>query len=399
MKLKVILLLALKNLWSNKSRMFITVIGVTIGVSAIIFLVSLGYGLEKLVTQQVASFSAFTVIDIPSSGSNNLKIDDQLIEKIVSLGHIEVVAPVSNIAGRIRKAEQDSTAETVVTSGNSDYWKLAEFKASTGSVPYSENEIAINRSALKMIGEDEQSIVGKELVLNILVPENLMASGTSGGISIDNQKLKVVGVLPDESSPVVLISNDLLKKNLVKNHSSLKIQVDDSANVANTRSQLDSMGFTTEYVGDTLSEISKVFSLFRAILAGFGMIALIVAALGTFNTLTISLMERTREVGLFKSLGMKNRDIYKLFLAEAMVIGLLGGLLGLLLGLAMSNGINLIISVMANRSGSQVIQLFSTPLSLSFIVAGLSILIGFLTGWYPSRRAVKIDPLEAMRYE
>jgi ABC-type antimicrobial peptide transport system permease subunit len=148
-----------------------------------------------------------------------------------------------------------------------------------------------------------------------------------------------------------------------------------------------------------VSEISRVFSLFRVILGIFGLIALIVAALGAFNTLTISLLERIREVGLFKALGMRNKDIYKLFLTESLFIGIFGGTLGLILGGFLGQGINVILKFMAQRAHAEAIPLFITPWFFALGVALFSVVVGFLTGWYPSKRAVKIDPLDALRYE
>jgi hypothetical protein len=169
--------------------------------------------------------------------------------------------------------------------------------------------------------------------------------------------------------------------------------------VESTRKQIENIGFSTEYVGDTVSEISQVFTLFRVILGAFGLIAMIVAALGAFNTLTISLLERVREVGLFKALGMRNKDVYKLFLAESIIIGITGGLIGLFFGTMLGNLINVILSFLAQKSGAEQIQIFITPWTFSLSVAGFSIIVGFLTGWYPSRRAVKINPLDALKYE
>jgi ABC-type antimicrobial peptide transport system permease subunit len=173
----------------------------------------------------------------------------------------------------------------------------------------------------------------------------------------------------------------------------------DSDGVTALKYEIENIGFATAYVGDTVSEISRVFSLFRVILGIFGLIALIVAALGAFNTLTISLLERIREVGLFKALGMRNKDVYKLFLVESLFIGTFGGIIGLALGGFLGQGINFILSIMAQRAHAEAIPLFVTPWFFALGVALFSIIVGFLTGWYPSKRAVKIDPLDALRYE
>ena len=401
MKLQVIALLALRNLWSHRLRTILTVTGVTIGVGSIIFLVSLGYGLERLVTSQVANFNAFSIIDVPSATTKNLKINQATIDKISSIQHIQKVAQVSNLAGRINKKESDSTAETVIIAGNNDYWQLGEISVDKGNLHVSTEEAVVNQSVLKMIGEDRDKIIGKTINLELIIPNELQDESTGNNVTVSDIPLKVVGVQGDDKSPIVLVELGLLAKNKANNFSALKIKIDkpDKDVITAARKQIENIGFATEYVGDTVSEINQIFSLFRVILGIFGLIALIVAALGTFNTLTISLLERIREVGLFKALGMRNKDVYKLFLAESLFIGIFGGVIGLALGGFLGYVINFILSIMAKRSGVEPIQLFLTPWFFSLGVAFFSIVVGFLTGWYPSKRAVKIDPLDALRFE
>jgi len=399
MKFSIVLKLALKNLWAHKLRTTLTVLGVIIGIASIIFLVSLGYGLEQLVTNQVAGFDAFTVIDVPSANINMAKIDQKNIDKISSFPHVINAAPTTNIAGRVRKQEDASTAETIIMGSGASYWKLAGIAADQGRLPDKSDEAAVNKSVLHLIGENPDSIIGKTLSLDLIIPAELRSNSQDGLKLSENNKVKVVGLLNDEKSPIVFVPMSLLASQDAEKFSSVKVKTDNRENVDALRKQIENIGFSTEYVGDTVKEIEQVFTFFRAILFAFGLIALIVAALGTFNTLTISLLERTREIGLFKALGMRSKDIYKLFLAESLIIGVFGGLLGLLIGFCFGQVINFILFILANKSGSEAIKLFLTPWTFALGVAIFSIIVGFVTGWYPSRRAVKIDPLDALKYE
>lgn len=399
MRIEMLFEIALKNLWSHKLRTTLTVLGVTIGIGAIVFLVSLGYGLEKLVTNQVANFNAFTVIDVPAANLTTIKLDDQAIEKIKGFGHIEKIAPVINLAGRVKKTDSSSSTETVVAGADSDYWSMSEIYAEKGSLPKSENEVVVSRSVINLIGEKPETVIGQELDLDIIIPKELRKNEADGLKVAEGLKVTVVGILKDDKAPVVLSSLNLLASNDVANYSSLKIKVDKKEGIPTLRNQLENAGFSSEYVGDTVNEIAQVFSLFRIILAAFGLIALIVAALGTFNTLTISLLERIREVGLFKALGMKNRDIYRLFIAESLLIGLSGGVVGLISGELLGQLVNLVLTYFARRAGTDAVTVFSTPMTFAIIIAIFAILVGFLTGWYPAKRAVKLNPLDALRYE
>lgn len=399
MRTNIILRLALKNLWAHRLRTFITVTGVMIGIGSIIFLVSLGYGLEKLVTEQVANFNAFTVIDVPSPSNADSKIEQASVDKIASIGHVKYVSSVSNLAGRIRKQEGTSTAETVITAAKDDYWKLSDISTSSGTFPQKENEIAVNQSVLTLMGEKAENIIGKDVYLDIIITKDMETNATESLRVVEDVPLHVTGVLNDNKGSVVFISPDLLIKNGTTKYSALKIKADNKDNVDLIRKQVENIGFETEYVGDTVSQITQVFTLFRFILALFGLVALVVAALGAFNTLTISLLERIREVGLLKALGMRNRDVYRLFIFESLIIGFMGGMLGLVLGVLLGDLINHIVLAFSLKSGAEAITLFVTPITFSVSVAIFSMIVGFITGWYPSKRAVKINPLDALRYE
>lgn len=400
MRSGVILWVAFRNLWSHRLRTLLTVAGVTIGFGAIIFLVSLGYGLEQLVTKQVADFDAFTILDVPSANISNIKIDQNSINKIKGFGHIKEIASVSNLAGKIKQVEDSATTETVVVGAKNNYWKLSQTVPELGKMPSKSNEIAINQAVIRLMGgKNSQTIIGKTLYLDINIPSDLRTNTLDGLKVVKQIPLVVSGYLKDEKSPVVYIYADTLVNNDATKFSALKLKIDNKENIKVVRKLLENAGFSTEYVGDTVSEISQVFSLFRGILAAFGLIALVVAALGTFNTLTISLLERTKEVGLFKALGMCKRDIYKLFLAESLIIGALGGSIGLFLGWLFGAIINMGLGYLANRSGTENISVFATPWFFSLGVGLFSVFVGFLTGLYPSKRAVKINPLDALRYE
>ncbi|MCL5407383.1 MAG: ABC transporter permease [Patescibacteria group bacterium] len=401
MKNKVLFLLSYRSLWSHRLRAILTITGVTIGIASIIFLVSLGYGLEQLVTNQIANFSAFTIIETSSSNARIVKMDQEAIQKISEFPKIQSVGRVANLAGRIKKVESDSTAETVIIAGDANYWKLAEIKPDDGNLPKEKNEMMINKSVLNLINENSNDVIGKTLKLSAIIPAELRQGEEQATTTVEDIELKVSGLSNDEQSPIVYLDDNLLLDNGMDKYSSFKVQVaeKDSKSIAETRAFLDNFGYKTDYIGDTISEINQVFSLFRVILAAFGLIALVVAALGTFNTLTISLLERTREVGLMKALGMRNRDIYKLFLVESLIIGIFGGIIGLFVGVILGQVINLVVRLLAVKSQVETISLFSTPWLFAVGVASFSIIVGFLTGLYPAKRAVKINALDALKYE
>jgi len=156
-----------------------------------------------------------------------------------------------------------------------------------------------------------------------------------------------------------------------------------------------------------LQEVNTVFLVIQGVFGGIGAIALIVAAFGIANTMTMAIYERTREIGLMKAVGATNRDVMSIFLAEAGSIGLLGGIGGVLLGVGLGALIDVIagtyLAAQAVQSGASAadlnISLIHTPLWLPIFAVVFSALVGVASGLYPAMRAAALSPIAALKYE
>jgi putative ABC transport system permease protein len=135
------------------------------------------------------------------------------------------------------------------------------------------------------------------------------------------------------------------------------------------------------------------------VLAIFGGIALSVSAIGMFNTMTVTLLERTAEIGVMRTIGASASDIVVLFVAEASIVGLLGGIVGILIGGGIGEFFNGLLAVAASKFGGQAVSLFAYPFSFLLFITVFSGGVGLLTGLFPARRAAKINPLDAIRYK
>lgn len=405
MRLENIIYLAWRNLWLHRLRAILTIGGVTLGVGAIVFLVSIGFGLQSVVTNQVADFDAFTTIDVPSANLKTGKIDQKAINRIGGIAHITEINGVDDMAGRTRLSTQNSTTETVIVASNTRYFKLSQLKILNGRSynDSSTDEVLVNQALAGILGysgNNEKNVVGKKMVTDFIIAQDLIGPSNGGEpISKINIPATIVGVVSGYESPILYQPLAAADELGVVNRTSLKLKVDDKKNINQVRQAVELLGFSTEYVGDTVDQISQVFTLFRLVLGGFGFIALLVAALGTFNTLTISLMERIKEVGLLKAIGMKERDIFRLFIAESLSIGIIGGLLGIVGASATGWLINLVLGALARSSGAEIVTVYYTPVSFIIIVAAGSLVLGVLTGLYPAYRAIKTKALDVLRYE
>ncbi len=161
---------------------------------------------------------------------------------------------------------------------------------------------------------------------------------------------------------------------------------------------LREMGFEGDSMLDQIAEIRRAFIIMNGFLAMIGGISLLVAAMMIVNTLVMAVLERTREIGLLKSLGASNRDVMRLFLTEAAVIGLLGGIAGLLLGKVVAEVTNALANFQFQRVGEVSVDLVAFPFWLIFGGLAFAMLVSLAAGWYPSRRAARVDPVVALRH-
>jgi len=193
---------------------------------------------------------------------------------------------------------------------------------------------------------------------------------------------------------------DLLKnKTSDESYGSIYVRVHGFQDVTPVRQAIESMGFGVFAISDQLQEIRKGFLVLDTALGAVGAIALIVAALGIINTMIMSILERTREIGIMKSVGGSEAEIRLIFLTEAGVIGLLGGIFGILLGWIVTRIANAVANFYFAKEGIEHVEMFYMPLWLIGGAIAFAIAVSVLAGLYPAARAAAVDPVEALRHE
>ena len=193
-------------------------------------------------------------------------------------------------------------------------------------------EAFISLGMLRVFGLSKEKVIGEKFGVSFIVPDGLVP-GRSGRLQSVETEFKVAGVIDDDSSNYFYFHLTDATKLGINNYSQLKVINKDQTTVAKVRKEIETSGFRTVSTLDTVAEIEKLFGTIRIVLGLLGTIALTVAALGMFNTMTVSLLERTREVGVMKAMGMLSDDVRELFLAESMIMGVGGGLCGVLVGI------------------------------------------------------------------
>ncbi|MCA9397822.1 FtsX-like permease family protein [candidate division WWE3 bacterium] len=263
---------------------------------------------------------------------------------------------------------------------------------------FATKQAVVNRSFLRVLNIPENEAVGKSFSTTFVVVGSLLDSPDQKTETLPGD-YTIVGVTSEDDAPFFYVPFIDLRGIGITNYPQVKVVVENQEVLASARRKIEAMGFITTSVVDTVSQIDSLFSTLRLLLAIVGLVAVTIAALGMFNTLTVSLLERTREVGFMKALGMKSHEIRDLFLTESLLMGIFGGLFGLLFGYVSGLGVNLLLSLVSWSQGGEYIDITYIPSELFTVVVILSLVVGIFTGYYPAKRATSISALNALRYE
>jgi ABC-type lipoprotein export system ATPase subunit/ABC-type lipoprotein release transport system permease subunit len=394
--------ISLSYLMVKRSRTLITVLGVGVGIGFITFLLSIGYGLENLVVNEIAEIEQMRQVIIDPVVGGEVDIDEERYGLISNKSGVKEQYPLINVATTAYYG--DSQTDLVAYGVQSEYLSVTRETFVEGvTFNSNENEIVISEDVVSLLGIDQSEILGQNLELEFIPidreTEIVEEEEDVAGAYDDRVQYKVTGIVVGDSTPVVYFPIEDAKDLGIEIYSEVLVVLDDSADMAAVRREIEALGMKTSSVMDTVNQIEQFFGYLRIGLAVIGGIAFVIAILGMINTLTVSLMERTREVGLLKSIGMQSEEVKKLFITESMLISFFGGVSGLIIGTFMGLVISAIISGISVSRGGDYLIVSKLPLYLIGGVIVVSVIIGYLTGLYPSRRAVKMSPLDALRYE
>lgn len=394
--ISVLRYIARQNIRSKKLRSFLTVLGIVIGIGAVFFLLSFGMGLRNLVTNEILGNTSVKAIDVTNPNSQIIDLDDGQVNRIKELGHQVGVGASYSFPGSI--TYQSSEIDAATFGVDKSYQSILDLQVVAGRrIENSDSKVVVvNTAVLQSMGiQDNKEIIDKTLTLRVPMR------------NIDKQKdkvlteeLKIIGVVESGSGSEIYVPNFIFSNAGANDYSQVKVLADDTESISLLRQQIESYGLETASPIDTIAEINQVFRFFTLALAGFGAIGMVVAILGMFNTLTISLLERTREIGLMVALGARRRDVRRLFIVEALQLSLFGAIGGMVLAGGLSVVVNGVVVNMAKGRGvTDTFVLFSYPWWLIVGLTGSMLGIGFLVAYFPARRAERINPIDALRRE
>ncbi|OIO38398.1 MAG: hypothetical protein AUJ75_02920 [Candidatus Omnitrophica bacterium CG1_02_49_10] len=385
---------------AKKLRTFLTILGTSIGIGAILFLVAFGYGLQNVLLEKISSSDALLSLTVNPQEEGIVNLDRGSLDKMRAISEVTEVAPLSVINGQINFGSL--TTGAVINAVNTNYFRLADIKTSRGSV-FKEGErgkIVVSSAIMRLFNIDEpDKLLGKEIKLDLFIPREQDISDVR--VVSRGDLFIISGIIDDEYSSFVYVPIEDISEDMGTDtvFAQAQVKVSKESHIDKVRTEIADMGFYVSSLSDTIEEATKVFRAIQIILALFGIVALIVSAIGMFNTMTIALLERTQEIGIMKALGATNGDIWKLFLAESVIIGFLGGIGGIAIGFIGGTLVDNAINLLARSLGGESVVLFSYPTWFIITILVFATVIGLSTGLWPARRAAYLNPLEALRYK
>lgn len=387
---------------TNPLRTWLTILGMGVGTGAVVILVGLGFGLQKIILEQIVFGETLLSLGVTATGAQSLQIDNDAIESFESNPDVLDAAPLARYPALI--TYKGLTGNVFLQGAEPAYLRYAGITAAEGNVFEEEdigdgNTIMLSPAVLQLFAvEDPEEFIGERVTFRILV-ENPNVPDEVNEVALEKE-YTVRGITKEEGVLNALMMLPELRQYVgieVFDRAQVRVATNEALPVV--ENALIEEGYRVTALSKTVEQASKIFQGIQVVLAAFGGIALIVSAIGMFNTMTVTLLERTKEIGIMRTIGASPQDIKWLFVSESIVVGFLGGLTGILMGVILGVSLNVLLNVVASQFGGTAVQLFSFPLGFLTFIAAFSAAVGYLTGIFPARRASQLNPLDAIRYE
>ncbi len=428
--------LALANLWRQKLRTLLTVVGVAVGVAALVLMVSLGIGIKRAILKQMDSTNLLTEVavlpikfdlaalfrprakvDAPTAPK---KITQETIEALRGIEGIRAVYPNFNLFVHFKIDETQSAGELYGLPPEAITEALQEALICGRMFADATREALVSGDMMKDMGfADPALVIGKKVVLTAAGQRGRRPRKLTLKEGEEPFEFEIVGVFDagkyKSLAPRIYTSlaqgvrtraASFDKETLAENPGTLgefpalTIRVTDFSYLGKVKTEVEKLGYGTMTIQDLIEMVENVFLVVEALLGCVGGVGLLVSFFGIANTMLMSILERTREIGIMKAVGGTRRNIASIFLVEASAIGLMGGGLGIFGGWVLGQLGNAIATWYAHERGmTRDVAAFDVSLWLGGGAIVFSVVVSVAAGLYPAWRAARLDPVVALRHE
>lgn len=383
--------LAMKSIWSNKMRSFLTMLGIIIGVASVIILVSLVNAYMSYMTDSFASMGTNQITVNMINLSSRSVSDEEMYEFYTEQGDVfDEISPMVSIGGTIKHGN-DSMTSTSITGVSEAYLSIKDWELECGR----------NLQYGDLTGRHKVCVIGS------YVADELYGSAENAygeTLKINGHAFTIVGVAARQEEDMDEGGTDdfvwmpytrAVKMARNSNINNYVFTVSDLSQATEAKSRIESFLYekfknedlyTVTAMSEMLDELNSMIAMVSAGLGGIAGISLLVAGVGVVNIMLVSVTERTREIGIRKALGARKRVIMQQFVIEAAVTSSLGGILGIILGSVVTSAVGKLAGLSASPTPAAVLVSF-----------GVSVGIGLLFGYMPANRAAGLNPIDALR--
>lgn len=400
--------MALKNIWANKVRTFLTMLGIIIGISSVILIISIGNGATGMISEQLGSIGKGQIAFYITDYQDKYYITEDDMDAIAKMDGIKAVTTQMVLEGTTRTRKDEFSASVIATDASAFTFDESTFVKGTA---YTDSEAESGKPVCVISEDDAMKLFGSTNVvgldLNLTLWERSEMTVTIVGVTESEDKNAVTTMYEDPTVRITLppmavtaavgidISNEISDFYVLKN--------DDADATAVCKEVIDYLEtkhhakgkeiYNYQSFDDIMATVNQVIQLITVFVAFVASVSLLVGGIGVMNIMLVSVTERTREIGIRKALGAKTGSITVQFLAESAFITLIGGLIGILFGVLGA-------WIIAGIIGTIVPNMhFAPALSVGTVLlaSAFSSGVGILFGVYPARKAAKLSPIEALR--
>jgi len=414
-----------QHIKKNKMRVFMTVLAATMGTAFLIVLASVGFGLHETIRGEILSNRLVTQIEVFSS-----EMDEEKVEELKKRDHVKAVVFRQNIGAEQQSSIGDFTGNSQLIVTDFTEEKKANFELQEGRLPDKVNEVVVGSNfADALMNQQDENEDGEFTTYDSkLIGEQFVYQVGDGELIEGKMMLTIVGIgkkpAKDWEQDQKIYADSSIIPELEKiyyahvdkpadAHSDVQqlfygnvnVYADKLENVKAISTALKDDGYSVYSISDELDQLDVFFLALKAGLVFVGTIAILIASIGIFNTMTMAVTERTREIGVMKAIGADPKLIQRLFLMESAWIGIVGTVLAVVISYGVSIVSNYVLPIIVTAAlgeedfGDMTVTFSVIPWQLVVIASTISIGVAMISGWRPARKATKIDVINALRQE